>query len=158
VCLIVDANLAATVFSSPPQEDFAPLLDWLLRPDRDGCLVIGGRLSAELLRVDAVRRSLVQLKRAGRFREIPREAVQAEASVVLATGICCSNDSHVVALARLSGARVLCTRDRDLHQDFKNPQLLASPRGSIYQNKQHARLLRHSRSCGRLARAVRRQV
>lgn len=155
MCLIVDANLAAEVFSSPPAEDFVPLLDWLMRPDRDGCLILGGRLSAELLRVEAVRRRLVQLKRAGRAREIPPDALELEESAVRAAGACCSNDHHVVALARLSGARVLCTRDKNLHRDFKNPRLVAEPRGAIYQEKRHARLLRHSRSCGRLARTKR---
>jgi predicted nucleic acid-binding protein len=150
VCLIVDTNLAAVVFAAPPDEDFAPILDWLQK--RDGCLVLGGHLSAELLRVEAARRWLIQLKRAGRSREIPREQVEQEEATVLATGLCCSNDSHVIALARVSGARTLCTRDKALHRDFKHPGLLSGPRGSIYQNRHHERLLRHSRSCGRLAR------
>jgi hypothetical protein len=154
VCLIVDANRAAAVFASPPQPDFLPIFDWL--EQRDGCLVYGGRLATELTRVEKARRYLRTLLQAGRARFFTDEAIRVEEAAVANTGLCQSNDLHVVALARVSGARILCTHDRDLQRDFRNHQLISNPRGSIYQRREHARLLRHSSSCGRLPQRRRR--
>lgn len=145
MCLIVDANLAGIVFSSPPHPDFVPVLDWLEK--RDGCLIVGGRLGAELVHGEKARRFLLALLRAGRAKRVPDEQVAAEEAAVLGTGHCHSNDGHVIALARISGARTLCTHDKTLQKDFRNPRLISKPRGSIYQRKAHTRLLRHTVSC-----------
>ena len=74
MCVIVDANLASTVFSSPPHPDFVPVLDWLQK--RDGCLVVGGHLARELDRLDAARRFVRALLQAGKARQVPDEAVE----------------------------------------------------------------------------------
>ena len=150
MCLIVDANLASAVFSGSPESDFAPILDWL--NERDGCLVYGGHLATELARVEKPRRYLLALLRAGRARQVPDEQVAEEQAAVSATGLCRSNDPHVIALALVSGARTLCTRDRDLQRDFRNHHLVSKPRGSIYLRQDQARLLRHTTTCGRLLR------
>jgi hypothetical protein len=144
MCLIVDANLAGIVFSSPPHPDFVPVVDWLAE---DGCLILGGHLGTELDRLEKARRFLVALLRAGRAKRIPDAQVSQEEAAVRGTGHCLSNDAHVVALARVSGARTLCTHDKTLQKDFRNPRLVANPRGSIYQRQEHAKLLRHTRSC-----------
>ncbi|HBL31677.1 MAG TPA: hypothetical protein DD490_33050 [Acidobacteria bacterium] len=150
MCVIVDANLAGLVFGSPPHPDFVPVLDWLQR--RDGCLVVGGHLAAELSRLEKARRFVVQLQRAGIVRQVPAAEVAREEAEVARTGRCTSNDSHVVALARVSGARTLCTHDKALQRDFRNHQLVAEPRGAIYQRAAHAKLLRHTASCGLMRR------
>ena len=46
-------------------------------------------------------------------------------------GACQSNDLHVLALAQVSGARLLYSNDLSLHQDFGNRDLIR-PRGRIY--------------------------
>jgi hypothetical protein len=145
MCLIVDANLAGIVFSSPPHPDFVPVIDWLL--EKDGCLIVGGHLGTELDRLERARRFLITLLRAGRAKQIPADQVAQEEAAVQKTGHCQSNDGHVIALARVSGARTLCTHDRELQKDFKNHQLIAKPRGSVYQQTSHKKLLRHTRSC-----------
>jgi hypothetical protein len=150
MCLIVDACLASLALADTPEPDFVPLLNWLFKGA--GCLVIGGHLTAELARVSSARRRVLVLERAGRARRIEDSSVQKEEQAVDATGHCRSNDRHVVALARVSGARVLCTGDGDLHQDFKNPELISNPRGKVYQQASHAHLLVHSASCGRRAK------
>jgi hypothetical protein len=148
--VIIDANLASTVFSSPPHPDFIPVLDWL--ENRDGCLVIGGRLAVELDRLDVARRYVVALLRAGKARKIPDEEVTRHEEDVGATGLCRSNDLHVLGLACASGARALCTQDRELQRDFRDPRIVSNPRGSIYLRPAHARLLKHGRACGRGSR------
>jgi hypothetical protein len=37
--------------------------------------------------------------------------------------------------------RILFSRDKALHKDFKNPALIANPRGSVYQKASHCKLL-----------------
>ena len=46
--------------------------------------------------------------------------------------LCASNDSHIIALAQVANARMLYSRDQDLHQDFTNLALLDRPRGKVY--------------------------
>ena len=66
-----------------------------------------------------------------------------------------SNDSHVLALAQISGARLLYSNDTDLQQDFKNGGLINRPRGKVYSTREsqsfrdsHKTLLRRTDLCG----------
>ena len=66
---------------------------------------------------------------------------------------CRSNDTHVIALAQISGARLLYSNDKDLYVDFKNKHLIDEPRGKIYSTNEdknftnsHARLLKRQKS------------
>src|SRR5215471_2497331 len=123
MCVIIDANLAFRIFTSEPEADFRPVFEWLHAPDKNGCVVFGGKLLAELSSREASRRYLLALLRAGRAYRFPDAVVQSEEQQVTDSGLCRSNDPHVVALARVSGARTLCSHDQALHQDFRNPKL-----------------------------------
>lgn len=147
MCLIVDANRASLVFAQLVTTDFVPIRDWLTSPKKDGQLIVGGHLETELNKINGARRFILALQRAGRARFIPRSTVIAEEAIVVAMGSCQSNDSHVIALARVSGARVLCSEDGALWTDFKNQKLISNPRGRIYRTAQHARLLCHTKAC-----------
>lgn len=87
-------------------------------------------------------RYFVRLDRRGSARLIADPLVDHETNVVRSTGLCLSDDPHIVALARVSGARVLCSNDDALCADFKNPRLLAKPRGKIYRYAEHSRLIK----------------
>lgn len=155
MCVIIDTDLAAHVFAISCPDDFKPLWRWIL--DGDGCIVYGGRLAGELNNIRRVRegtnRSLKQLSAAGKARLQDRTAVSMEERRVVAMKdsrgrrACKSNDCHVIALARLSGARVLCSADQTLHADFKNLMLVPSPKGKIYQKAGHAGVLGHTPAC-----------
>ena len=54
-----------------------------------------------------------------------------------------SNDAHVIALAQVSGARLLYSNDSDLQDDFKDKSLIDSPRGRIYTTERGRRLQPH---------------
>lgn len=114
-----------------------------------GGVVYGGKLAKELFRVEAARRSVLELKRSGRAFQIDNQQVENEEQVVIQMGMCQSNDSHIIALARISGARTLCSSDGDLHEDFKKKQLIDKPRGCVYQNSGHIGLLKHTSGCRR---------
>lgn len=147
MCVIIDPNLAFRIFTFAPTDDFRPVFDWLHAPDKNGCLVFGGKLFEELSKRAASVRYLRALSQAGRAYRIPDARVEDEEQRVACSGLCVSDDPHVVALARVSGARTLCSHDQALHQDFRNPRLLAKPRGRVYQNATHTHLLRHDHSC-----------
>ena len=57
--------------------------------------------------------------------------VEAETDKLISDNSCRSNDEHVIALARLSGARVLFADDQLLRDDFRNPDLINNPRGKL---------------------------
>ena len=60
------------------------------------------------------------------------EDVNGRAEALRRNNICTSNDEHVIALALVSGARLLYTNDKALIEDFKNRDIVAGPRGRIY--------------------------
>lgn len=69
---------------------------------------------------------------AGRARRIPDEEVHSETEAIRSQGLLRSDDEHVLALARVSGARLLFTNDRDLQEDFGNRQIVGGTRGRVY--------------------------
>ena len=66
-----------------------------------------------------------------------------------------SNDSYVIELASSSGARLLYSNDRNLHDDFTSGEVVNKPRGKVHStlisrnadNKK--RKLLKSAQCGR---------
>jgi len=155
MCVIIDACVCALVFSPPPHADAVPLLDWI--EQKDGRVVYGGRkFCDELFQNEHARRRIRAWKQAGRAIEFSASDVDAEGARVNALGVAKSNDTHVIALARVSGARTLYSSDTALHADFKNATLVDDPRGRVYQRAEHAKeLLVHTPSC-RMATATRR--
>lgn len=147
MCAIVDASVAGLVFTVPYRPEYLPLWRWIEK--KDGKIVYGGKLADELNRVPEAKRLLFRLKQAGLARLCSPQNVNNEETFVRKQRLCRSNDPHVIALARISGARVLCTNDRDLEKDFKNPQLVPSPQGKIYKNANHERMLGHNHLCRR---------
>lgn len=151
MCLIVDANAAPNAFAQPCTPDYAPVIGWLTGPK--GMLVYGGHLSVELNRISCAADFIAQLVRAGRARPLDDDTVKNETQALRDRRVCVSDDEHVVALARLSGARVLCTADQALMSDFKNVALVPTPKGRVYQNATHKKILGHSGLCGFKPRA-----
>ena len=83
---------------------------------------------------------LVEFDRAGKAKVCSASRVDAEE--VRVRPLCVSDDPHVIALARVSGARLLCTDDVGLMTDFKDKKLIDKPRGSVYRGPSHNGLLR----------------
>jgi len=143
MCLIVDVNVAREVFSDTEEPDFAEIRKALFQSKPPLVrIVYGGLLREEYLRIEQVRRALVILDRAGRARQVPDAEVGAETDLVEAIRLCVSNDTHIVALARVAGVRLLCSRDQALHTDFSNKKLIDKPRGKVYQSASHKHLIK----------------
>jgi len=146
MCLILDANFASLVFPKrgvTTDADFLPVVDWLYR--KDGKLVFGGLNERELMKVGSAAVAIGELRRSGRAIQIP--GVDEEQRKVEARGGYVSDDPHVLALARRSGARTLVSHDQDLHADFLNLRLVPRPKGMIYQDASHIGVLRHTQGC-----------
>lgn len=142
--LIIDANCAGDALSGRPSADFVPIVDALLKGVAK--LVVGGKLKQEYQRHGPTWRYLRILDQAGRARFVDDSAVDAEEERLVGAFQLRSDDPHVLALARVSGARLLCSRDQNLHADFDNPEIISDPRGYIYQAAAHRKLIK--KCCG----------
>ncbi|MBI1729569.1 PIN domain-containing protein [Candidatus Acetothermia bacterium] len=151
MCIIIDEDVASLVFRDPPHTNFHAALNWLTHSKKNGKLVYGGTLKEKLFNITAARRFILELNRNGRLNIVAESEFRKELESVEGSKSCRSNDTCVIALARLSGARTLCTNDKDLMRDFTNPKLIR-PKGKIYKNKSYRNkelnnLLRHTQSC-----------
>ena len=134
MCAIVDVSAAFEVFGSRQTDAGRKFRDWL--DNGSGQLVVGGKVLKELKQNGNFRRWFQEARRSsGRVRQF-RAATVREQEERLDRGLMRSNDQHVVALALVSGARLLYTNDQDLIDDFKNPKIVARPHGKIYTTKE----------------------
>jgi hypothetical protein len=141
--MIVDINIAHKALLRDNDPDFRDIYASLFTGKMPNAkIVYGGHLTTEYIRSNALRRILIQLDRAGRARRVDDKSVNQEAAVVTNSGLCRSDDQHIIALARVGNVRLLCSHDTNLHTDFKNKDLLSNPRGKVYQNSSHNELLR----------------
>ena len=160
MCAIVDADVSHEVFGNDRPEAGERLFEWLdSEPFR---LAVGGTLLAELNRSPA-REWMRQAILAGRVRQETTGTVDRREEELSREGRCLSNDIHVIALAQISGARLLYSNDKDLHVDFKNKRLIDEPRGKVYSTNEdknftnaHEKLLNNRNLCrNRCAAGVR---
>ncbi len=129
MCAIIDANIAHEVFGTerPPAGDA-----FFNRVNQGGIrLVVGGKLRCELASREFQAWAL-QAQLAGTLLSFSDDRIQAREQELQASGPFKSNDVHILALAQISGARLLYSNDQNLHQDFKNSRWIAGPRGRIY--------------------------
>ena len=151
MCAIVDADVAFEVFGPNRPEAGQKFFDWI--NGGSGRLFVGGQLLRELDRTaagDWAREAL----NSGRIRRVSESEVAAKTKQVQDEGRYRSNDPHVLALAIVSGARLLYSNDGDLQHDFKDKMLIDKPRGKVYSTHQnpsfqqsHAKLLQRKDLC-----------
>lgn len=155
MCAIVDANVASEVFGSSLPPAGERFFEWLNKGS--GRLVVGGKLLEELEMGSAdFRRWGQQAQLAGRMRIVSKREVDARTEQIQREGKISSDDPHVIALAQVSGARLLYSNDGDLQKDFGNGELIDDPRGKVYSTRRdksfqrsHDRLLKNKNLCRR---------
>ena len=134
MCAIIDNDVVHEAFGDRRTEAGTRFQEWL---DRGGSpLVVGGKLLDELDGNATFREWRSTAAQYGRVRRISDRMVQAKTTELEASRSCKSNDPHVIALAQLSGARLLFSNDSDLHTDFGDPALINGPRGRVYSTKE----------------------
>lgn len=128
MCAILDANLVGEVFKADPSPAAAHFYEWMLT--RRCRLVVGGTLRRELEQAEAFVEWALDAALDGRLQSANDAAVDTLAQELVDADACQSDDAHVIALARISGARLLFSNDTDLMGDFRNQHLLR-PRGRL---------------------------
>lgn len=137
MCAIVDANVIHEVFGSSRNEAGKRFFDWI--SSGKGRLVAGGQLIGELYGSSAGFRVWAQeAVLAGNMKIENENQVVTRTRALGKTGQCISDDPHIIALAQVSGARLLYSNDKDLQRDFKDKRLIDNPRGKIYTTAQRA--------------------
>ena len=157
MCAIIDANVADQVFGHRRAENRpiagVEFFNWI--NTGRGRLIVGGKLLNELERT-SMKVWVQQAIASGRITRVANAKVAETAAELGKQGLCRSNDTHVLALARASGARLLYSNDKDLIQDFKNKMVINKPRGNVYTTHvgeghfeaSHKLLLRKKGLCG----------
>ena len=141
MCAIVDANGWHEVFSRkrPPAGD--AFRRWL--SGKRGFAVLGGQLRREIANGQKRKRQIQAFVQNGMLVPIPDAEVDGEAERIERRGGFRSDDPHILALAKVSGARLLYTNDRDLQDDFKNADFVVD--GKIYSTLETTKHTRRQR-------------
>lgn len=148
MCAIVDAQVSHEVFGANGPLAGIKFFAWIIDQESSR-LVAGGKLMDELMNSgDGFRKWAKQALLSGRLIMLNDMRVNKMAARIEAEEEIKSDDPHVLAVARISGARLLFSNDHRLHKDFTNNKLINNPRGKIYstlKNRQftteHRRLL-----------------
>ena len=145
MCAIVDASVAFEVFGRKRTAAGTRFRDWL--DDGRGQLVVGGRVLEELVRNRNFARWLLEARRmTGRVRQIGSARIRQRQDELIQRGALQSDDEHVVALALVSGARLLYTDDARLQRDFVNPAVIPGPTGRIFTSRPDGRFTAEHRA------------
>lgn len=135
MCAILDANVVHEVFGRSSPEAGKGFLHWI--NCGRGRLVIGGQLLKELERASDDFKKWAKIAQSfGKIQRVDKGEVNAVEEDLRNTSSCKSNDLHIIALAQVSGARLLYSNDKRLQQDFKNKELIDKPRGKVYSTNQ----------------------
>ena len=151
MCAIIDANTVREVFGPNRPPAGKKFFDWI--NNGKGLLVVGGKLNNELDKSSQSYRQWAQeAKRRGVLIEETKSKIDKGKEELLAKRVCKSDDLHILALARVSGARLLYSNDKNLQADFKNKELIDNPRGKVYStlkcdnfSESHQKLLSQSK-------------
>jgi len=137
MCAIIDNNVRHEAFGEPSVQTAAGkfFVEWV--NSGKGQLVVGGKLLEELSEYWNFSRWFRRARRTGQVIRVSDDAVAAETTALESRRICKSNDAHVLALARVSGARLLFTNDQALQEDFGNRAIIQEPRGRVYTTRRH---------------------
>ena len=159
MCAIIDANVTFEVFGTKRTEAGVRFRDWL--DGGRGRLVVGGRNLEELTRNRNFERWFREERRrgGGRVRQTRNKIISERQQALVRDGLPTSDDEHVLALALVSGARLLYSNDRRLKNDFLNAEIIREPGGKVYTTQhggrhitrftdEHEELLRTENLCG----------
>lgn len=144
MCLIIDNNVVHLVFRQTPSEDYIPIVKALTQ--RKAKAVYGGYLVEEYKLLRTYFKIILEFDRQGMMRKINDTKVNDVTTNIEKRVSLKSDDPHIIALALVSNARLLCSEDKDLAEDFTNKEIL-NPRGKVYRKKTHAHLIRKHCEC-----------
>ena len=154
MCAILDANVTSEVFGNTRTPAGQKFREWL--DHGRSSLVMGGKLADELTHDGRFRAWSETAIQYGRLQLVDGAKINERAAELHRKNACISDDEHVIALAQLSGARLLFSNEPNLHKDFKSKILIDEPRGKVFSTKDgkeftsgHKRLLANRTLCGK---------
>ena len=128
MCAILDASVCSMVFGDKDRPAAGKgFFEWI--NSGQGRLVVGGKLRSELYQNDSFKKWAATAVQYGLLKNSDDVLINRRERTL---NDLTSNDSHIIALAIESHARLLCTNDRRLMSDFKNADFIQNPKGSIY--------------------------
>ncbi len=154
MCAIIDSNVRDELVKKRPSAVGKYFADRISGPRRSLKLVVGGKLLRELGGSGQVKRWIIEGIRSGYVMACNDQEIDRVTQDIV--GQCRSSDPHIIALAQVSGARLLYTRDHKLMEDFRDRELLggqvpgrvytdASGRGTL--GRHHKELLARTDLC-----------
>ena len=146
MCVILDASVRDDVFGTSRTPAGKQFFEWLesarMRRTR---LVLGGKLTDELSGSRAFEKWAETALADGRVKVFDGRKVDTETDRLKRNWSGRSDDQHVIALARVSGARVLYADDGDLRHDFGDTDLVSRPQGKLLPMGESAKAGQHRR-------------
>jgi predicted nucleic acid-binding protein len=145
MCIIVDINTFASVFSTSSNDhsQFKPILNHI--NNRGSCLIIGGTtFLCEVNKAKKYTKIIAELTKSRRLVKANDKLVdEFEACLVKKFTDPKFNDKHIVALASVSGARVVCTKDTILQNYLKKSEFYQNGKSApnIYNERSRPRTL-----------------
>ena len=144
MCIIIDANCCHKFTGN--HEDAKPVHKWIV--DRGGKIATGGKNLVEL-RAAGLSDLIVEYLRAGKV--LIYQSLRIEEQRKQLKGVPkCSNDEHIIFLARVSGSRLVFTKDNLLKKDLRNLSLVPKRNKcqvKIYDSKNDHKKLYSCPSC-----------
>jgi len=154
VCAILDANAIHELFQPSKFEAGREFIEWI--NSGKGILITGGKAYQEFrVGLSKEGRNWAQQARlSGKLQVINKEKVDKKTERIKASASYKSDDPHILALAQISGARLLYSNDPKLQKDFKDKALIDNPRGKVYSTLEskefkgsHKKLLANKNLC-----------
>lgn len=145
MCIVVDPPTLIPMFKAddPEHLNFAPVKEWI--DTGPGKFVIGGKkFRAELMAVGTMIKLLTEFEKRGKvLRQNDADVDQHELTVRDIEPAKDFDDPHLVALVRVSGARLVCTRDQRSHKYLKESRFYEQTCGrpKIYTKAKNSSLL-----------------
>lgn len=145
MCIIVDTNVFHLVFkrNSVNHKDFEPVLNWVV--NGYGTLVYGGsKYDKELYNAKEYLKLFNLLKKIRKAEKAENLIVDDQEKIVekiLSTNR--FNDKHLAAIVRVTGCKIICTKDKTSHKYLKDKRVYQGKGKvpSLYTRKEHSKLL-----------------
>lgn len=133
MCIILDNNISGEVFGGDKSEASEAVWRWINGKEANGKrlrVVVGGELTRELNKNSQVRGWLIRNAQRANLMVFGKEVDLKEKEVK--NWNLRSDDPHIIALALVSGARLLYSNDLLLQKDFSDARLVGNPKGKVY--------------------------
>lgn len=145
MCIIADPPILVPMFKEddPEHHKFLPVKTWVL--EGPGKFVMGGtQYKTELMKVSKILVFIKELEKRGKIVRKKDEDVDKDVKILKIKEPSKNfDDPHLVALARLSGCKLICLRDPRAHRYLRKPHFYnaAKDRPKLYTRIKNSDLL-----------------